>query len=110
VEGTGLPGDARQMAGGGQSYAQRGAVVIAIDAPWNHRTGLLMQMTEQDRIEQIRVVEDLQRAVDVLRVHPNVDDDRIAYVGASWGGATEALLVGIERRLKAAVLIVGHPG
>ena len=56
------------------------------------------------------MIKDLQRAVDVLRSRPNVDDDRIAYVGVSWGGATGALFVGIERRLKAAALVVGHPG
>jgi fermentation-respiration switch protein FrsA (DUF1100 family) len=31
-------------------------------------------------------------------------------VGFSWGGATGALFVGIERRLKAAALVVGHGG
>jgi dienelactone hydrolase len=56
------------------------------------------------------VIKDLQRAVDVLRSRPNVDADRIAYVGFSWGGATGALFVGIERRLKAAALVVGHGG
>jgi dienelactone hydrolase len=56
------------------------------------------------------VIKDLQRAVDVLRSRPNVDADRIAFVGFSWGGATGALFVGIERRLKAAALVVGHGG
>jgi dienelactone hydrolase len=106
----GLPGSAKAMSGRGHTLAQYGAVVIAIDAPWNHREGLLMTITEQDRAEQIRVVKDLQRAIDVLRARPNVDDDRIAFEGGSWGGATGALLVGIERRLKAAALVVGHPG
>ena len=106
----GLPGNARQMGGFAQIYARHGAVVIAIDAPWNHRDGMLMRMTEQDRDEQIRVIKDLQRAVDVLRSRSNVDADRIAYEGGSWGGATGALFVGIERRLKAAALVVGHAG
>ena len=106
----GLPGNARQMAGLGESYARNGAVVIAIDAPWNHRQGMLMTMTPADRDEQIRTVKDRQRAVDVLRAQPNVDDDRIAYVGISWGAATGALFVGVERRLKAAALVVGFGG
>jgi dienelactone hydrolase len=107
----GLPGSSSNMAVNAQYYAQHGAVVIAIDAPWNHRaTPPYLTFTEQDRTEQIQVVRDLQRAVDVLRSRPNVDDDRIAYVGFSWGGATGALFVGIERRLRAAVLVVGHGG
>ncbi|HEX8394402.1 MAG TPA: dienelactone hydrolase family protein [Longimicrobium sp.] len=107
----GLPGRGRDMAFIGQSYAQYGAVVIAIDAPWNHRvTPPFLTITEQDRAEQIQVVKDLQRAVDVLRSRHTVDSDRIAFVGFSWGGATGALFVGIERRLKAAALVVGHGG
>jgi dienelactone hydrolase len=107
----GLPGNASSRAGLAQLYAQHGAVVIAIDAPWNRRAAPpYLTITAQDRAEQIQVVKDLQRAVDVLRSRPNVDDDRIAYVGFSWGGATGALFVGIERRLKAAALVVGHGG
>jgi dienelactone hydrolase len=107
----GLPGRARDMAAVSQNYARHGAVVIAIDAPWNHRaTPPFLTITEQDRAEQIQVVRDLQRAVDVLRSRPNVADDRIAFVGFSWGGATGALFAGIERRLRAAALVVGHAG
>jgi hypothetical protein len=106
----GLPGTAKGMAGTGQHYARHGAVVIAIDAPFSRRTGPALTFTDQDRAEQIQVIKDLQRAVDVLRSRPNVDAGRIAYVGFSWGGATGALFVGIERRLKAAALVVGHGG
>jgi dienelactone hydrolase len=107
----GLPGNARAMAGIAQNYARYGAVVIAIDAPWNRRAAPpYLTITDQDRVEQIEVIKDLQRAVDVLRSRPNVDAGRIAFVGFSWGGATGALFVGIERRLKAAALVVGHGG
>jgi dienelactone hydrolase len=107
----GLPGNASSMTFSAQSYAQYGAVVIAIDAPWNRRASPpYLTITDQDRSEQIQVIKDLQRAVDVLRSRPNVDDDRITYVGFSWGGATGALFVGIERRLRSAALVVGHGG
>ncbi|HEX8273725.1 MAG TPA: alpha/beta fold hydrolase [Longimicrobiaceae bacterium] len=107
----GLPGKARDFAGLGENYARNGAAVIAIDAPWNRRAAPpYLTITAQDRAEQIQVVRDLQRAVDVLRSRPNVDAGRIAFVGFSWGGATGALFVGIERRLKAAALVVGHGG
>jgi dipeptidyl aminopeptidase/acylaminoacyl peptidase len=46
----------------------------------------------------------------VLRAQPNVDDERLAYLGISYGGAMGALFVGIERRIKAAVLVVGDGG
>ena len=106
----GHPANANSMSGMAQNYAQYGAVVVAIDAPFARRPGGSMTLFPQDSAEQIQVIKDLQRAVDVLRSRPNVDKDRIVYVGASWGGATGALFVGIERRLKAAALVVGHPG
>ncbi len=106
----GLPGTARDFAGLGDNYARNGAVVIAIDAPFSRRAGPALTFTGQDRVEQIQIVKDLQRAVDVLRARPNVDDDRIAFLGFSWGSATGALFVGIEQRLKTAVLVVGHGG
>jgi dienelactone hydrolase len=106
----GAPGNARQMTGQGQALAAHGAVVIAIDAPFSRRGGQFLQFTPDDRIEQIQLMKDLQRAVDVLRARANVDDERIAYLGISYGGAMGALFVGIERRLKAAVLEVADGG
>ena len=106
----GMPGNARQMAGLGQALAQYGAVVIAIDAPFARRSGEPVRFTTQDRAEQIQLIKDLQRAVDVLRARVNVDDARIAYHGTSYGGAMGALFVGIERRIKTAVLVVPDGG
>jgi dienelactone hydrolase len=106
----GMPGTARVMVPQGQLLAQSGAVVIAIDAPFARRGGSPVRFTAQDRDEQVQLIKDLQRAVDVLRARPNVDDDRIAYLGVSYGGAMGALFTGIERRLAAAVLVVGDGG
>jgi dienelactone hydrolase len=106
----GLPGTARDMAASGQLLAEHGAVAIAIDAPFARRSGSTIQFTTQDRAEQIQLIKDLQRAVDVLRARVNVDAERLAYLGISYGGAMGSLFVGIERRIKAAVLVVGDGG
>jgi dienelactone hydrolase len=106
----GMPGNARGMAPLGQVLAQFGAVVIAIDAPFARRPGAPVRFVAQDRGEQIQLIKDLQRAVDVLRARANIDDERIAYLGISYGGAMGALFVGIERRIKAAALTVGDGG
>jgi dienelactone hydrolase len=103
-------GNARSMAGQGQGLAEHGAVVIAIDAPFARRGGPPIRFATTDRTEQIQLIKDLQRAVDVLRARPNVDGTRIAYLGISYGGAMGALFVGIERRIRAAVLVVGDGG
>jgi uncharacterized protein len=106
----GLPGSARVMTPYAQVLAQHGAVVIAIDAPFARRGGEPVRFSTEDRAEQIQLIKDLQRAVDVLRARVNIDDERLAYLGISYGGAMGALFVGIERRLKAAVLVVGDGG
>jgi dienelactone hydrolase len=106
----GMPGTARGMTPLGQSLAAYGAVVIAIDAPFNRRSGGTVQFTAQDRADQIHLIKDLQRAVDVLRGLPNVDAARIAYHGTSYGGAMGALFVGVERRIKTGILVVPDGG
>jgi dienelactone hydrolase len=106
----GLPGDARHMAPLGLQLARHGAVVLAIDAPFARRQGEPIRFTPEDRAEQIQLIKDLQRAVDVLRARPNVDKQRIAYLGVSYGGAMGALFAGIERRLAAALLVVPDGG
>lgn len=98
------------MAAVGQLLAEHGAVAIAIDAPFARRGGEPVRFSTQDRAEQIQLIKDLQRAVDVLRARPDVDDERIAYLGISYGGAMGALFVGIERRINAGVLVVGDGG
>ena len=108
----GHPATARDMSGIAQSYALHGAVVVAIDAPFARRTGGPVGLTflPQDRAEQIQLMMELQRAVDVLRARVNVDEERMAYLGISYGGAMGALFAGIEPRLKTAVLVVADGG
>jgi dienelactone hydrolase len=94
-------------------YAHSGAVVIAISAPFARRDeprDWPVTFTEQDRTEQIQLIVDLRRAVDYLVAHPDVDPERIGYVGASYGGAMGGLLAGVERRVAAYALVVGDGG
>lgn len=106
----GLPGTAQAaMTNQGLAIAARGAVVIAIDAPWARRGGL-PDFTIRDSVEQVQLIQDLQRSVDVLLARSDVDPKRLAYVGGSYGGAMGALFAGIERRLKAVVLFVPDGG
>jgi uncharacterized protein len=108
----GSPGSSRDnwLTNDAETYAKSGAVVLAIDAPFARRTGPSLRMTKQDREEQIQLMKDLQRAVDLLRAEPNVDKDRIAYVGVSYGGAMGVQFAAIEHRIKAAALVVGDGG
>jgi uncharacterized protein len=107
-----IPGaGARMEVGNAQMYAFYGAVVIAIDAPYARRGGVFTPLfTGQDRAEQIQLMQDLQRAVDVLRARPDVDPERIGFIGYSYGGMIAAHFAGIETRLKAAVVAAGYGG
>lgn len=94
-------------------YARMGALVILIDAPFNrpeHEGFQSLKLTEQDRREQIQYIIDLRRAVDLLLSQPEVDPQRLAYVGFSGGGAMGGLFAGVEDRLQGYVLIVGDGG
>jgi uncharacterized protein len=52
---------------------------------------------------------DGQCAVDYLAAQPNVDIERIALVGMSWGGAIAAMLNGSDTRIAATVLWSSTP-
>jgi eukaryotic-like serine/threonine-protein kinase len=48
---------------------------------------------------------DLGRSIDYLETRPDIDHDKLAYEGFSWGAAMGSLLPAMEDRLKALVLI-----
>jgi serine/threonine protein kinase/formylglycine-generating enzyme required for sulfatase activity/cephalosporin-C deacetylase-like acetyl esterase len=48
---------------------------------------------------------DLSRSVDYLETRPDINPDKLAYEGYSWGAAMGALLPAVETRFKALVLI-----
>jgi cephalosporin-C deacetylase-like acetyl esterase len=48
---------------------------------------------------------DLGRSIDYLETRPDIDRNKLAYEGYSWGAAMGALLPAVENRLKALVLI-----
>ena len=88
-----------------------GAAVLTISGPaartpnrdWIH-------FTPQDRDEQIQLIIDLRRGVDMLIQYAGVDSSRIGYIGYSYGAAMGGLLAGVEHRIKAYGLMVGDGG
>jgi dienelactone hydrolase len=106
----GMPGNAAQMTGTGVVLARQGAVVVALDAPFARRGGEPVRLIDADSAEQVQLMTDLQRAVDLLVARPDVDASRIGYLGISYGGAMGALFVGIERRLRTGILVVADGG
>lgn len=104
-------GSAKSEAPYARQLAASGAVVIAIDAPYVRRGGSgIFTLMSLDRQEQIQLMKDLQRAVDVLIATGTVDPKRIGFEGYSYGGSLGSGFVGLERRLMAAVLIAANGG
>jgi uncharacterized protein len=110
----GLPSTKEDFLPLGVDLARTGAVAILIDAPFNRpQQGRIrgdLSLTPKDRDEQVQLIVDLRRAVDLLAARPDVDRRRLAYVGVSYGAAMGGLLAGVEDRLKAYVLAVGDGG
>jgi uncharacterized protein len=110
----GLPSTKEEFLPAGIDLARTGAVAVLIDAPFNRpqqgRVRADISLTPKDRDEQIQLIVDLRRAVDLLIARPDVDDEQLAYVGVSYGAAMGGLLAGVEDRIKAYVLAVGDGG
>ncbi len=49
---------------------------------------------------------DLSRSIDYLETQKDIDTEKLAYFGASWGGAMGAIMPAVETRFKACVLFV----
>jgi eukaryotic-like serine/threonine-protein kinase len=62
--------------------------------------------TSSRRDHVIAWSKDLGRSIDYLETRPDIDSSKLAYEGASWGGAMGSLLPAVEDRIKALVLVV----
>jgi len=94
-------------------YARAGVVSLLVDdlgvrpSPWRrHAEG---DQPEAVRDNFIQSVVDLRRGIDVLLARPDVDPNRLAYVGHSSGAHWGAILSAVETRLKTVVLMAGVP-
>jgi uncharacterized protein len=97
----------------GQRYAEAGAVVLIIDAPFareGRRSEPPITFTPRDRDEHVQLVVDLRRAVDLLIERDDVDPDQLAFLGQSYGAMVGGLLAGVEDRIVAYALVVGDGG
>src|SRR5207237_7237954 len=65
------------------------------------------EMTQNYRNWIIQVVEDVRRGVDYLHGRNDIRHDQIGYFGQSWGGILGSIVLAVEPRLKAGVLLSG---
>jgi dienelactone hydrolase len=55
----------------------------------------------------IQACKDLRRSMDFLKTRQDIDPDHIAYLGASAGASFGPMVLAVEERFQAAILIVG---
>jgi len=66
----------------------------------------LLRDTNVCKDHVIMWVKDFRRVIDYLESRSDIDTDRIAYFGSSWGGPMGPLIMAVEGRLKTGVLVV----
>ena len=98
------------LPGGGRGPGRAGVASLLVDAPFNRppfRSWLTFQL--RDRAAYVQNVVDLRRAIDLLAARQEIDADRIALAGFSYGGVLAGIVAGIDPRL-AAVVVMSGPG
>lgn len=93
-------------------YAQVGVISILPTYPWLrpapwHKGLHPPTKPEEDVATRAQAVVDLRRAFDLLLARPDVDPKRRAFVGHSYGAQWGAILMAVDRRMKASVLAGG---
>jgi dienelactone hydrolase len=55
----------------------------------------------------VQLVKDFRRTVDYLETRSDIDTEKLAYYGMSWGGIMGAIIPAVEDRLKTAIILAG---
>ncbi|MCP3144714.1 prolyl oligopeptidase family serine peptidase [Pyxidicoccus xibeiensis] len=90
------------------ALSRAGVVSLLVDAP-HVRPAPWTRPVNGPRVHDafVQAVVDLRRGVDLLTARPEVDGQRVGYVGHSLGGTVGGAFVGAEPRLRAAVFMAG---
>lgn len=91
--------------------ASEGYAIIAIDAQFHGERrkegkALYSPNLNESKNGIVQTIIDLRRSVDYLETRPEIDKQKIGYVGGSMGGILGATFVGLETRIRAAALLV----
>lgn len=97
------------------AMAHGGAVSLVLDAPFarvgDDRHYALSDFAdpEEERAMIAQAIVDVRRAYDMLAAREDVDPERLAFVGHSWGASLGVVLAAVDERPSSLVLITGRP-
>jgi dienelactone hydrolase len=107
----GQGGDRFEMLVTASWLAGRRAVALTVESPYSPNRGIELgpgvEGLRKERDRTVQGIIELRRAVDFLQSLPQVNDDRIGFVGYSAGARSGAILAGVERRIRAFVFMSG---
>ena len=105
----GSGGDRSQMIVPATWMAARGVVALTITMPQTPSVGGESAQAQlvADRKAVVATIVAARRAVDMLQALPEVEPDRIGFVGFSAGARMGAILAGVEPRIRAFDLLSG---
>lgn len=91
------------------ALAPLGLMSLLIDAPYLRPAEWrpYRDSPQALRDEDVQLVVDIRRGIDLLVSQPDVDADRLAYVGHSLGATRGGIVVAVEKRICAYVLMAG---
>jgi hypothetical protein len=55
----------------------------------------------------VQLVKDFRRTVDYLETRDDIDSERLAFYGMSWGGLIGGVIAAVETRIQTAILLAG---
>ncbi len=88
----------------------RALVYPVYKGTYERQSDLVSDIQDETNLYRDHVIawaQDIGRTIDYLEVRPDIDADRVAYWGISWGGVMGGIMPAVERRFKASVLVVG---
>lgn len=89
------------------SMASEGVISLLPNAMWSAEHWFMRRDSAQDFTASVTQVINLRRALDVLLAQPNVDRERVAYVGHDFGGMYGISMSAVEDRVGSYAFISG---
>jgi dienelactone hydrolase len=67
----------------------------------------LLEKPNAHREWVIQFSKDLRRTIDYLETRKDIDNEKIAYYGLSWGGRVGMIMLALEERIKVGIIFLG---